>query len=535
MEIRDSPESAIRILNTLHEINNPYSLLVSLFHVCNTNYRDIENLIKNRTNQTYKNFADSLKNKFANCFDEDEFASGKISLEPLSPETLANPNLAKIYIATLLSSLDMGLYGLISEDDNYSSFFEEAANNPNYYSEYTCIFDKEKYFLVPAPCQLLTSSESQDWILDPHNRLLFFHTVFPKRIEGVEVEAFPLSKEGRSIYQDLSKSKKIKIACPAPDKKFEFESSSQLFIDSKTSKFVFKKIKDESLESAWEMLLNTLESCKKNNVDIIVFPELTIDSELLNRIQNWLGKENFNSPKEDELPDPPIKMVVAGSFHFEETSKGFFNRCVVLDYAGSLLWKHEKLTPFSFSPNFEDDTHTSTKLAKALMSNEDIEKAKNQNEFKIKEDILHGGKITFCDAIWGRMATPICRDYIDDYFIQACKKVRANFFAVPMMSYGFSYFLNTAKNKYAREVTALTFFCPSEWILNWSEIEPIPELKTSGLKENPIIPKTQEPEQYPIQNHEKINCRDFDYDIWEISLENSKEPGPNTENDILLH
>ena len=119
--------------------------------------------------------------------------------------------------------------------------------------------------------------------------------------------------------------------------------------------------------------MNFIENAKENKVNILIFPEMTID---LNYIE--LFEEMLNLAKKYNM------YIIPGSYHNEETKQ---NVSVVLSPDG-ILWEQEKHIP-------------------ALIK---------LGDKRFKEGIEIGSipsKTIVCNTEFGRMAVVICRDFLE--------------------------------------------------------------------------------------------------------------------------
>lgn len=84
-----------------------------------------------------------------------------------------------------------------------------------------------------------------------------------------------------------------------------------------------------------ESVIQRLEHARKEHVNIVVFPELTISLELRQMIAEWLAGNSH-----------PFLMVVPGSFHEPIEADRSVNRTVLLDGKGQEVLVHDKIIPF---------------------------------------------------------------------------------------------------------------------------------------------------------------------------------------------
>ena len=73
-----------------------------------------------------------------------------------------------------------------------------------------------------------------------------------------------------------------------------------------------------------QKIKSVIDKASEENVDILIFPELTIDHDGYTEICNLLSK--YNSPDK-------IKLVVAGSFQKEREEGGYINQSTMLNWS----------------------------------------------------------------------------------------------------------------------------------------------------------------------------------------------------------
>ncbi|MFX1457108.1 MAG: carbon-nitrogen hydrolase family protein, partial [Promethearchaeota archaeon] len=132
-------------------------------------------------------------------------------------------------------------------------------------------------------------------------------------------------------------------------------------------------IKRDKIKTVREKLKNMVDLAGKNKINILIFPEMTIDlnyKELLEELSNLSKKYNI--------------YIIPGSYHDQETKQ---NICMVIS-PEKILWKQEKHIPAII--HFKDK--------------------------KFKEPIettSRPRKILVCNTEYGRIAIAICRDFLD--------------------------------------------------------------------------------------------------------------------------
>lgn len=185
--------------------------------------------------------------------------------------------------------------------------------------------------------------------------------------------------------------------------------------------------KDERV--LWGSLLCVLEEFKKQQVQIVILPELVFTKKLHIQLSGWLKTKNAF--------DPIIRLIVAGSRHISTNTEVnlFSNQCTVLNGFGETEWRQGKRQPF--------------KLEK-----EEAKKLFNLDKPAFEPTDL-SPHLVIRDTALGRLATPICLDFLHDEGWQA---MQVNVFLVPAMSNNLKRFEGRCKQLGGIK-NAATFIC----------------------------------------------------------------------------
>lgn len=176
-------------------------------------------------------------------------------------------------------------------------------------------------------------------------------------------------------------------------------------------------------------LSKTLEAAIRENVDVLVLPELTIDKALLEFLQNWLLEKNMSIINKGANG---LLMVVAGSFHREESDGKIYNVSTVFNYKGDILTTQKKIQRYSFD---SADVKKNASL-KTLLKTSDYGGYECIEAF----DAIH-----CIDTPIGRIAVCICIDYFHENHTEALKQSGVTVFLVPAMSHQNNRFVHIAK------------------------------------------------------------------------------------------
>lgn len=192
-------------------------------------------------------------------------------------------------------------------------------------------------------------------------------------------------------------------------------------------------------------VLETLVKANRRQVDVLLFPELTIDRELLGAVQDWL-----RDPARHR--DPHLALVLAGSFH-QTVGNECRNRACVLDGSGTERWIQDKCTPFCLDRQEVDAMDPVLRDRLGLRSG-----------LGGWEGISVADTVTAVDCCLGRVAVCICVDALDGRTVTgALRRAEVNVYLVPAMSGQVRRFRDAA-NTLAGAVRGTTAFCNSAWI-----------------------------------------------------------------------
>ncbi len=159
-----------------------------------------------------------------------------------------------------------------------------------------------------------------------------------------------------------------------------------------------------------------LKRACETGVHLLLLPELCVDESLLKALQAWLKTHN--------LPDPRLRLVVAGSHHHGGDSD-FRNRATVLGQDGRVLWEQDKLTHFNLPASDFPGTPFATLKAPGLY-----------------EPFTLGEQLVLRDSCLGRLAVAVC---IDLFEFPGLEAMGVDGYLTPAMSPGLSRFTERAR------------------------------------------------------------------------------------------
>ncbi|MGD2091811.1 MAG: nitrilase-related carbon-nitrogen hydrolase [Candidatus Aminicenantes bacterium] len=235
--------------------------------------------------------------------------------------------------------------------------------------------------------------------------------------------------------------------------------------------YIFNQI--ENQEMIAKIISRILETCRKEDVGIVVFPELTINGYLRRHISQWLEKHNT---------DRKIIMVIAGSYHFPIDGKKdeFENTSVVYRYDGKPLmvdvgksqeeWEQKKMHRFQL--NEKDIKFLLNPATKGFA---EFKKIFRPGDKKAGENITIADTLKIVDSSIGRMGICICLDY----FVKENQKLlvdpHVNLIFVPAMSISLTRMEKTDFDMGTWGMASV--FCANScWIISGGDIDNLGEI-----------------------------------------------------------
>ena len=204
----------------------------------------------------------------------------------------------------------------------------------------------------------------------------------------------------------------------------------------------FAEMLPECLDHARKLLAEVLDDCARERIDLLCFPELTLDTSLLRELSLLLKIRN------DTLHPA---LVMAGSFHVD-AGPGRANRCSLLDGLGNVVAVQDKCTPYSMPG------------AQVLKLQPDIRARLGLDGRGGYEDIELSGTFNIIECSLGRMATPICLDFCGDQLRNLLEDTQVNLVLVPAMTPRMSPFYERARGLGTTN-RATTLAVNSSWLL----------------------------------------------------------------------
>jgi hypothetical protein len=204
----------------------------------------------------------------------------------------------------------------------------------------------------------------------------------------------------------------------------------------------FAEMAPACLDHGRKLLVKVLDACAHERIDLLCFPELTLDTNLLRELSLLLKVRN-------ETLHPAL--VMAGSFHVD-AGLGRANRCSLLDGFGNLVAVQDKCTPYSMPG------------AQVLKLQPDFRARLGLDERGGYEDIELSGTFNIIECALGRVATPICLDFCGDQLRNLLEDTQVNLLLVPAMTPRMSPFYSRARDLGTTN-RATTLGVNSAWLL----------------------------------------------------------------------
>lgn len=248
------------------------------------------------------------------------------------------------------------------------------------------------------------------------------------------------------LAQRLERPQELTIGLASPFANLDFSIHSDPerlhHRDGTPYRFVGLATDPEQMRASRAALARIAASCKTHRVDILCFPELTLDTDSLRELAHLLAADNCD--------DQPV-LVIAGSFHLPG-DHGWMNRCTVLDGCGRKLFEQNKSVAFRIPPQRAQALGAAGRALLGI------------DERGGYEDIDVGTELVIVDSPLGRMVTPICLDFCGDELIDLVTASCVNFFLVPAMTERMKNFHQQAVHLGTR-TGAASFVANSVWLL----------------------------------------------------------------------
>jgi hypothetical protein len=205
---------------------------------------------------------------------------------------------------------------------------------------------------------------------------------------------------------------RVGLASPFADLGYEFDSEPARCHRTKGVPYRFVNMKSGDREAARGTLDDILADAAEHRVDVLCFPELTLDNDLLRHFRDRLKSGST---------DHPPAVTVAGSFHLSHRTR-WVNRCHVLDARGRIVFVQDKCKEFQLTPEL------------AAASPDLCREMGIEEERGGYEGIDCAAGLEVADTPIGRLVTPICLDFCGEEIRELLIDSRVNLYLVPAMT-----------------------------------------------------------------------------------------------------
>ncbi len=438
-------------------IRCPYELLVSLYHIALPFEGDIIDERKHaELNQLGERIAQLDFDEGADSFNIDA------ALFDFAANTL-NDRQAALLVFELLNGLDVYLSGTGSSQNRSGRGtaipcrLVDRLINPFYYHPIEVCPDglKASYTIIPRMDPLYAQWIGENDMLPRAegyfsptlaSACLNHHRLLREGQAGNQEVTFPVNGSNAHKHFSFLHSflpagqplNKLSIALAPYDSGFKPELLIYKEKEQGIIPFRYMRTKKPARSEVKQKLEALLTAAIDHDVDVLIFPELTVDHDAQTVIGDFLAFRNTQAQ---------LKLVVAGSFHRERYEGGYVNLAPMLDWQGNVVWRHRKLQPYKM---------LSGEIAKSPNVNEILRLFKAKTGNHVEENIQTSYPLAFVDTPIGRMATLICLDYLLDKVYEAVGHVGCHYLWVPLMTASIGMFEGHAKDLYGAKHHVLT-------------------------------------------------------------------------------
>lgn len=454
---------------TLSSSEDIFNLLGNLYYICSDKFTHINNLIlshqKGEFNKHYPNFKDRLRENGGDIFHAD-FKKFKDILKDIKEDDL---DIFLIKVWAFLKAIDWA----VGDDSIHLRLIEDL------YCKNSFADGPKRYRLLFQPRNLICDSINDDSpdealksnidigqrIENPLKKLIFYEEQPSRKIKIQRIDPVVdglLAAQGKNLAFAVAP-----ICC---DFHYLFDSYRRS-VAPKEFYYIFKEIKNQ--EKITKKISRILETCRKENVGIVVFPELTINEYLRRHISHWLEKHNT---------DMKIILVIAGSYHLpiDGNDDEFENTSIVYRYDGKPLmvgvgeslenWEQKKMNRFQL--NEKDIEFLLNPVTKGF---DEFKRIFRPGDKKAGEKINISDTLKIIDSSIGRMGICICLDYFVKENQKLLVDTHVNLIFVPAMSISLSR-MEKADFDMGTYGRASVFCANSCWVISGGDIADLREI-----------------------------------------------------------
>lgn len=272
---------------------------------------------------------------------------------------------------------------------------------------------------------------------------LVFLDQYSVQPEQVRLPAW-LSAELQGRLDAVSKGGDLRIATASPFVELDYivRTDATRCHAADGVPYRFMEVASQHVEGARRDLERIIEACAREKIDILCFPELTLDTDSVLHLAHLLKVRN------NALY--PL-LIVAGSFHLSG-EVGWVNRCKVLDGYGNPVFFQDKCVPYRMPGE------QVVRLSESLQAQLGLDHRGGY------EDIQASASLRLIDTPLGRLATPICLDFCGTELSKSLVEMQVNLLLVPAMSPKIGRFYRQA-HELGTQARAMTVVANSVWLL----------------------------------------------------------------------
>lgn len=134
------------------------------------------------------------------------------------------------------------------------------------------------------------------------------------------------------IEQSLTEKESLTVAI------VPFSNVEPFDRDGKTGLLKYKSYGNKETEKMYNDCIALLEELDEMEIDIVIFPEIVMQEQLVSQIKNWLIQKAMNGTN--------LKLLFMGSYYAEDR-----NTCILLSGTGKLLLSNDKQNGFEYLDN----------------------------------------------------------------------------------------------------------------------------------------------------------------------------------------
>jgi hypothetical protein len=481
-----------------------FNLLANLYFICATEFTTIYNLLQNEDDYKEKfvenlhSYKQEMLDTAPDIFDADFLKTMRL----LKKLNTLNVNDFLIHLWAFLRAIDL----IASDEAIYLRTFRTIKCRTSNY------FGLKEFLLLFKPKNLIFDTIKSNIpegkikigfnigqrIEDHLQKLILYEENLSRKIEIQTIDP---------LVNELLIEQGENLAFAVAPISYNFNYSFKPFDSFQGLPYVFDEI--ENWGKISRLINFILRKCIRENVHIVVFPELTINEKLRDYVSNWL-KTNNKKKK--------IIMVVAGSYHIlkDKQKYKYENSCIVYRFDGKKLWEQRKMNQFQM-----DESDLKKLKSSKEKGFEKFRELLENSSRKSWEKIDISNKLTIYDSAIGRMAITICLDY----FVKEKEKLliepHVNLIFVPSMSRSLRR-MNISNLDYGTFGMGSIFCANSCWVISGGEKNNFKSKNASYI----YIPKIEGLTKSDCQG--KCDCQNCNFTIFritQVSEKNSLQTG----------